>query len=211
MRQAERRRIYAEIQASEPRQNSKNPLQLIEKLSVAGFQQASPPVQMQRKRRASEPRIKAESVWNVAECKCALEALLAGVSTKRAAEWLRHLNRNKTRKIHCNTLKNFPLQGFNKHHHRFRCSGKGEYLNLAVRQNQAAKPLTTNVLQDFQQLCPRFRSQTGLERRGMQMCPVGASCRGIHQTRDNTAHASEPRRNPKNPLQFIEKLSVARF
>ena len=49
------------VQASEPENNSNKPLQLIERLSVAGFQQASPPVQMQRKRGASEPRIKAES------------------------------------------------------------------------------------------------------------------------------------------------------
>ena len=47
--------------ASEPEQNSKNPLQLIEKLSIARFQQESPLVQMQWKRVASEPRIKAES------------------------------------------------------------------------------------------------------------------------------------------------------
>ena len=81
-----------------------------------------------------------------------------------AAEYtqrFKHLNRDRIRKIHCNLLKNFPLQGFNKHPRRFRCSGKGEYLNLAARQDQAAKPLTTNVLQDFQQLYPWFRSQAG--------------------------------------------------
>ena len=61
MRQAERCRIYAEIQASEPEQNSKYQPQFIEKLFIVRIQQASPPVQMQRKRGASEPRIKAES------------------------------------------------------------------------------------------------------------------------------------------------------
>ena len=48
MRQALRCRIYADIQASEPRQNPKNPLQFIEKLSITRIQQASPLVQIQR-------------------------------------------------------------------------------------------------------------------------------------------------------------------
>ena len=61
MRQAERSRIYAEIQASEPRRNPKNSSQHIEKLSVVRFQQASPPVQMRRKSGTSEPCRKAES------------------------------------------------------------------------------------------------------------------------------------------------------
>ena len=77
-----------------------------------------------------------------------------------AAEYTRrfkHLNRSKTQRRHCNTLIDFSLHGFNKHLHRFRCSGKREHLNLASRQNPAAKPLTTNTLQDFQQLCPWFR------------------------------------------------------
>ena len=95
--------------------------------------------------------------WNAAEFKCTLEALLAGVSTKRAAEQHRHLNRNKTRKIHYNSLKHFPLQGFSKHLLWFRCSGKGEHLNHAERQNPAVNPLTANALQDFQQLRPWFR------------------------------------------------------
>ncbi len=137
-------------------------------------------------------------------------ALLAGVSTKHAAEQP-NLNRSKTRKIRCNTLRYFPLQGFNKHLPWFRCGGKGEHLNLASRQNPADNPLTTNVLQDFQQLHPRFRSQPGLECRGMQMYPGGTSGRGIHQTRSRTAHASEPELNPRNSPQLIEKLSIARF
>ena len=61
MRQAKRSRIYAEIHASEPEQYSKNQPQFIEKLSVAGFQQASLPVQIRRKIEASEPYSKAES------------------------------------------------------------------------------------------------------------------------------------------------------
>ena len=61
MRQAKRSRIYAGIQASEPEQNPKNSLQLIERFSVVWFQQASPLVQMQRKMGASEPCSKAES------------------------------------------------------------------------------------------------------------------------------------------------------
>ena len=145
---------------------------------------------------------------NTTECKCALEVFPAGVSTKRATEQHMHLNREETRKTHCNTLKNFPLHGFSKHLYWFRCSGKRKHLNLATRQNQAAKPLTTNALQDFQQLCPWFRSLAGLECRGMQMCLGGTSGRGIHQTRNRTAHASEPEQNSKKTLQHIEKLSI---
>ena len=62
----------------------------------------------------------------------------------------KHLNREETRKTHYNSLKTFPLHDFGKHLPWFRCSGKGEYLNLAARQNPAAKPLTTSALQDFQ-------------------------------------------------------------
>ena len=138
-------------------------------------------------------------------------ALLAGVSAKRATEQPMHLNRDKTRKIHCNSLRNFPLHGFNKHISWFRCSGKGKHLNPAARQNQALNQLTTNVLQDFQKLYPRFRSQAGLECRRLQMCPGGTSGWGIRQTRNRTAQASEPRQNPKNTLQFIEKLSITRI
>ena len=61
MRQAKRSRIYVEIQASEPEQNSKNLPQFIEKLSITRIQQETPLVQMQRQREASEPCIKAKS------------------------------------------------------------------------------------------------------------------------------------------------------
>ena len=116
-----------------------------------------------------------------------------------------------TRKIHCNLLRDFLLCGFNKHLRWFRCSGKGEYLNPVLRQNPAVKPLTTSALQDFRRLCPWFRSQTGLEHRGMQMRPGGVSGKGVHQPRNRTAQASEPEKNPKNSLQLIERLSVVRF
>ena len=135
----------------------------------------------------------------------------AGVSTKHAAEQHMHLNPNKTQEIHYNSLKHFPLQSFIKHLLWFRCSGKGEHLNHAERQNPAAKPLATNALQDFQRLHPWFRSQPVLEHRGMQICPGGVSGMGIHQTRCRTAHASEPEQNSKNPLQHIETLSIARL
>ena len=148
-------------------------------------------------------------VWNTTERKYALEALLKGVFQKEATEQPRHLNRNKSREIHYNSLKHFLLRGFSKHLPWFRCSGKGEHLNLATRQNPAVNPLTANVLQDFLQLRP-FRSLAGLECRGMQMCPGGVSGRGIHQTRSRTAHASEPEQNSKNSPQLIEKLSIAR-
>ena len=138
--------------------------------------------------RGSDPKW----VLNAAECKCTLEALLKGVFPKGVTEQSKHLNRNKTRKIHCNLLRDFLLCGSNKHLHRFRCSGKGEYLNPVSRQNPAAKSLTTNVLQEFQQQRPWFRSQTGLEHRGMQMHSGGTSGKGLHQTRDSTAQASEP-------------------
>ena len=150
-------------------------------------------------------------VWNTAECKCALEALLAGVSTKHATEQPMHLNRNKTRKIHCNTLRNFPLQSFSKNLHWFRCSGKWEHLNHAERQNPAAKPLTTNALQDFQQLYPWFRSQLGLEHRRMQIYTGSTSERGIPERSNRTAQASEPEQKPRNSPQFIETLSITRF
>ena len=108
-------------------------------------------------------------------------------------------------------MRNFPLQSFSKNLPWFRCSRKGEHLNRAERQNPAANSLTTNVLQEFLQLRLWFRSQPGLECRGMQMCPRGVSGRGIHQTRSRTAHASEPEQNSKNPLQHIEKLSIVRL
>ena len=131
-----------------------------------------------------------------------------------------HQTRNRTAhaseprrnpKNHCNSLKNFPLHGFNKHPHWFRCSGKGEHLNLATRQNPAANQLTTNALQEVQQPRPWFRSLAGQECRGMQMCPEGASGRGIHQTRSRVANASEPRQSPKKSPQLIDKPSIARF
>ena len=136
---------------------------------------------------------------------------MAEVSTKHATEWPMHLNLNKAQEISRNTLRNFPLQSFIKHLHWFRCSGKGEHLNHAERQNPAAKPLTTNALQDFQQLYSRFRSQLSLEHRRMQIRPGGVSGRGFHQTRSRTAHASEPKQSPRNSLQFIETLPIARI
>ena len=150
-------------------------------------------------------------VWNTAECKYAMEALLKGVFQKEATEQPRHLNRNKTRKIHCNTLRYFLLRGFIKHLPWFRCSGKGEHLNLAERQNPAANHLTTNALQDFQRLYPWFRSQHGLERSRIQMCPGGAYGKCIHERASRTEHASELKQKPRNSPQFIETLSIARF
>ena len=157
------------------------------------------------------PWFRSQTGLNTTECKCALAALLARVSTKHATEQPMHLNRNKTQKIHCNSLRYFLLRDFSKHLHRFRWSGKGKHLNLASRQNPAAKPLTTNVLQDFRQLCQRFRSQHGLECRRMQMRTGGTSGRGIHQTRSRVVQASEPENNSNKPLQLIERLSVAGF
>ena len=122
-----------------------------------------------------------------------------------------HLNRDKTQKNHRNSLINFPLQSFSKNLTWFRCSGKGEHLNLTARQNPAANPLATNALQDLQQLHPWFRSLAGLEHHRLQIHSGGASGRGIHQTRNRTAHASEPELNSKNPLQHIERLSVSQF
>ena len=149
--------------------------------------------------------------WNAAECKYTLEVLPAGVSTKRATEQHRHLNRSNTRKMHCNLLRNFPLHDFGKHLYRFRYGGKGKHLYLASRHNSAANSLTTNVLQNFQQQRPWFRSQRNLECHRMQIRHGSTSGRGIHQTRNRTAQASEPEQNPKNSLQLIERLSVARF
>ena len=61
--------------ASEPERNTRNPPQHIEKLYLAQFWQASPLVQMQRKRVASEPCGKAESGSQPAHNKC-----IAGLS-----------------------------------------------------------------------------------------------------------------------------------
>ena len=106
------------------------------------------------------------------------EGVSGKVSTKRATKQHRHLNRDRTRKIHYNSLRNFPLHRFRKHIPWFRCSGKGEHLNLEAKQNPAANSLTTNALQDFRKLHLWFRSQPGLEYRGMQTCQIGrASCR----------------------------------
>ena len=150
-------------------------------------------------------------VWNTAECKYALEALLAGVSTKHAAEQHMHLNPNKTQKISRNTLRDFLLQSFSKKLPWFRCSGKGEHLNRAERQNPAANPLATNALQDLQQLHPWFRSLAGLEHHRLQIHSGGTLERGIHQTRNRVANASEPEQSPRNSLQFIETLPIARI
>ena len=131
-----------------------------------------------------------------------------------AAEYtqrFRHLNRKITQINRCNLLRNFLLYGFSKHLYRFRCSGKGEYLNPASRQNPVFNPLITNALQNFQRLHPWFRCQPGLEHRRMQIRHGSTSGKGLHQTRDSTAHASEPEQNPKNSLQLIERLSVVWF
>ena len=108
-------------------------------------------------------------------------------------------------------MRNFPLHGFNKHLHRFRCSDKRKHLNLATRQNPAVNPLTANALQDFQQLIPWFRSLAGLECRGMQIRLGGTSGRGIHQTRNRTAQASEPEQNPKIHCNALKNFSLRGF
>ena len=135
----------------------------------------------------AHPRFRSLAGWNAAECKCVPEVLLAVVLPKGPTEQPRHLNRDKTRKIHCNSLRNFPLHGFNKHLHWFRCSGNGKHLNLAQTHNSEANLLTTNALQNFQRPYPWFRSQVGLEGNRLQMCPGCASGRGIRQTRNRTA------------------------
>ena len=122
-----------------------------------------------------------------------------------------NLNRKEIQEIHHNTLRNFLLRGFNKHLSWFRCGAKGKHLNLEAMLNPTLNPLTTNALQDFQQPCPRFRSQAGVECHRLQMCPGGASGWGIHQTRSRTTQASEPELNPRNSLQHIETLSIVRL
>ena len=139
------------------------------------------------------------------------EGVSGKVSTKRATEQHMHLNRNQTQRNRLNTLINFSLHGLNKHLPWFRCSGKGEYLNPAARQNPTFNSLTTNALQDFRKLYLWFRSQPGLEHRRTQMRPEGTSGRSIHQTRNRTAQASEPKPNSKKPPQHIDKLFVARL
>ena len=150
--------------------------------------------------RGSDPK----RVWNATDRKCAPEMLLAEVFQKGPTEQHRHLNRNKNQEIHRNTLKNFILRSFNKNLPWFRCGGKEKHLNPASRLNQTANPLTTNALQDFQQLCPRFRSQTSLECHRLQMCLGGTSEKGIPERTNRTAQASESEQKPRNPPQFIE-------
>ncbi len=206
--------------ASEPELNPRNSLQHIEKLSIAKFQQESPLVQMQQKRRASEPCRKAESgsqlthnkrvarisattpvvqipdgFGNTADCKCALKVFLARVSTKHATEQHMHLNQQETRKIHCNSLRNFPLQGFSKNLPWFRCSGKGEHLNRAERQNPAAKPLATNALQDLQQLRQRFRYCNNQQQKSKQGIIINRKKPHKHTTKETEINYD--RTNPK--------------
>ena len=45
----------------------------------------------------------------------------------------------------------------------------------------------------------------------MQMCPGGAYGKCIHERASRTEHASELKQNPRNPLQFIERLPIAKF
>ena len=71
---------------------------------------------------------------------------MASASTKGLAEQHMHLNPNKTQKISRNTLRDFLLRSFSKKLSWFRCSGKGEHLNHAERQNPAANHLTANAL-----------------------------------------------------------------
>ena len=140
-----------------------------------------------------------------------MEALLAGVSTKHATALPKHLNRNKARKIHCNLLRNFPLHDFGKHLHRFRYGRKEEHLNLATRQNPAAKPLTTNVLQEFQQQHPRFRSQPVLEHHILQIYPGGASGKGIHQTRTEQHRHLNRNKTRKIHCNLLRNFSLYGF
>ena len=95
--------------------------------------------------------------WNTAERKCALKVLLAGTYTKGATEQPMHLNRNKTQEIHRNTLRNFPLQGFNKHLPWFRCSGKGEHLNRDKTQKIHRNSFRNFPLRGFNKHLPWFR------------------------------------------------------
>ena len=185
--------------ASEPCSKAESGSQTAYNKRIAGLSATAPEVQIPGRG------------WNAADCKCAPGVLLAGVSTKHATEQSRHLNRNQTQTNCRNTLRNFPLHGFNEHLHRFRCSGKGKHLNLAQTHNSEANQLTANALQDFRKLHPRFRCQTGLEQHRMQIHSGGASGWGIRQTRSRTAHASEPEQNSKNLPQFIEKLFIAWF
>ena len=123
----------------------------------------------------------------------------------------KHLNPAARQNPAAKPLTTNTLQDFQQRYPRFRCSGKGKHLNLAQTHNSEANQLTANALQDFQRLYPWFRSMAGLECRRLQMCPGGASGWGIRQTRNRTAHASEPRQNTKDSLQFIEKLSITRI
>ena len=137
--------------------------------------------------------------------------LPAGVSTKRATEQPWHLNRDRTRKIHCNSLRNFPLHRFRKHIPWFRCCGKVEHLNRNQTQRNHCNTLKNFLLYGFSKHLLWFRCQQGLERSGMQMCPGGASGGGATKRAAEQPGASEPEQNPRKSLQHIGKLYIAGF
>ena len=98
--------------ASEPRSKAESGSQTAHNKRVARLSVTMPVVQMPAgfgtQRNANVPR---RRFWRG--------------GTKRAAEQPGHLNRKEIQEIHCNTLRNFTLRGFNRHLPWFRCSEKG--------------------------------------------------------------------------------------
>ena len=82
----------------------------------------------------------------------------AGTSGKGSKHHM-HLNLNKNRKYHHNSLSNFQLQRFAKKSTAFRCTGKQQHLNFDKMRIQAPSMLTSSVLKEFQQQYPNSNTQ----------------------------------------------------
>ena len=127
-----------------------------------------------------------------AECKPAPESLPERVSPKGTTKRHMHLNLNKNRKKHHNSLNNFQLHEHPKHLSAFRCSEKQEHLNSAKMRIQAPNTLTASALQEFQQQYPRFRCSGEMKHARMQTRPAGTSGKGPTERHCKPPDASEP-------------------
>ena len=122
-----------------------------------------------------------------------------------------HLNLNKNRKYHHNSLSNFQLQRFTKKSTAFRCTGKQQHLNFDKMRIQAPNTLTSSVLQEFQQQYPRFRCSVGMKHVRMQTRPAGTSGKGLTERHHKTPQASEPEQNRKSHYNSLNNFQLQRF
>ena len=196
--------------ASEPELNPRNSPQHIEKLSIARFQQASSLVQMQRKMGASEqeqnPRNSLQHIERLSIAKFRQASPLVQMRRKRDASEPEQNPRNPPQHIEKLSITRFqqaspPVQMRRKRDasepYRKTESGTQSTHNKRVARISATTPVV------------QIPGGSGMPRNAMH--PGGTSGRGIHQTRSRTAQASEPELNPRNSLQHIETLSIARL